>query len=535
MRIPPPRCGVLISAETAQALDREAAESWGLDPFALVEAAGRACAGLFAQALSSAGEGPAPGKRTLAAAGPGNNGADALVMLRALIMEGFIPAAAATALLTRLPAPEERSPRAWALRGLVKMGVPVLVWPDPACGQALAAADIILDGIAGTGLRGPLRGAPGELAAAINALKSAPEVPTGEWEWDSRRRPLVASVDLPSGNFEAWEPGMPLVKADMTLAIEPLKEVLYRPSARPFAGTILPVGGVFPPALTAACPGAELIRWDTVRDRIPRVPPEAHKYQRGVAEIRAGAPGFPGAPRIAARAAQAAGAGLVRLVVDPGIYPILAVNAGGIMTAPAGEAGDEPGRFKADAMLLGPGWGQTPDRPPMLDRARAAEARGTPLILDADAIALARGLSFQGNAILTPHAGEFAAYAGISREKTLANPGPLLRDLARERGLTILFKSHVLYVMDHTGRLGIADGMAPALAAGGTGDLLAGFCVAIAARMARSTGGFDPYTCAAAAAALLTELSQNPACRRRFTDPLELADIAADMAGAAWL
>jgi NAD(P)H-hydrate epimerase len=535
--IPAPRCGKLISAETAQALDREAAESWGLDPFALVEAAGRACARLFAGAFAP-GEDPARGSRTLVVAGSGNNGADALVMLRALIMDGLIPAAAATALLTTTPALEERSPRAWALRGLVKMGVPALVWPDPACRQTLARADIILDGIAGTGLRGPLHGIPGELAAAINALKTVGEAPeAGEQGFFPlpRRSPLVVSVDLPSGNFEAWEPGMPLVEADMTLAIEPLKEVLYRPAARRFAGTILPVGGIFPPALTEACPGAELIRWDTVRDRIPRIQPDSHKYQRGVAEIRAGAPGFSGAARIAARAAQAAGAGLVRLVVDPGIYPILAVNAGGIMTAPAGEAGDEPGRFKADALLLGPGWGKAPDRSLLLERARAAEAQGVPLILDADAIALARGLRFRGNAILTPHAGEFAAYAGIGPEKALANPGPPLRELARERGLTILFKSHVLYVMDSAGRLGIADGMAPGLAAGGTGDLLAGFCVAIAARMARSAGGFDPYTCAAAAAALLTELSQNPACRRRFTDPLELADIAATMAGAAWL
>jgi NAD(P)H-hydrate repair Nnr-like enzyme with NAD(P)H-hydrate dehydratase domain len=104
---------------------------------------------------------------------------------------------------------------------------------------------------------------------------------------------------------------------------------------------------------------------------------------------------------------------------------------------------------------------------------------------------------------------------------------------ARERNLTVLFKSHVLYVAAD-GRLGIADGMTPVLGAGGTGDLLGGLCAAIAARL-KHGNSFDGYTCALIAAALLAELGQQAQNADKFTDPLELADIAAVLAGRAWL
>jgi NAD(P)H-hydrate epimerase len=206
------------------------------------------------------------------------------------------------------------------------------------------------------------------------------------------------------------------------------------------------------------------------------------------------------------------------------------------MVAPDGKdsSGDMGGavRFQGDAVLLGPGWGKTPDRSPVLQKALAREAEGVPLILDADAIALTRDRTFHGNCILTPHPGEFAAWSGLPKEAVLANPGPVLTGYARQRRLTILFKSHVLYIAAEDGRVGILDGMAPVLAAGGSGDLLAGLCVAIAARM-RHGGRFDGYTAAALAASLL--LAAGAQARHRFTDPLELADIAADIAGAAWL
>jgi NAD(P)H-hydrate repair Nnr-like enzyme with NAD(P)H-hydrate dehydratase domain len=73
------------------------------------------------------------------------------------------------------------------------------------------------------------------------------------------------------------------------------------------------------------------------------------------------------------------------------------------------------------------------------------------------------------------------------------------------------------------------------LATGGTGDLLAGFCAAIAARMKRTEKGFDGFICAVAAATLLVKAARSPALKGKFVDPLEIAGEAAVLAGSVWL
>jgi NAD(P)H-hydrate epimerase len=578
---------VLLSAASARALDREASASWGLDPFALVEAAGRRCAQVLTAAFPAFfSSSRYYGKRIAILAGSGSNAADAMVLLRSLIVSGYTGAESSVLVINKIPAEGIRNPRSEAFRSLQKIGVPVLVWENenvkPRKGnglrieEALASADLIIDGIAGTGLEGPLHGQAAEMVNAFNKLKapreepSPPSIPFAPPPISPM--PLLISIDVPSGNSDHWKPGAPIAEADATLAIEPLKLCLFNPAARSCSGTILPVGKIFPLQLidqfrsAAHTPGAainfpgtasaELVDWNHARRRIPPVARTAYKYERGVVEIRAGSPDAPGAARIAARGAQAVGAGLIRLIVDPVIHPVLAANAGGIMVANNTEAaagaggmdgcdtgGAESGRFKPDAILLGPGWGKTADREIQLRHALEKEAAGIPLILDADAILLAKNCKFHGNALLTPHPGELAAYAGVSKDDILAECAPLLFRLAAEKNAVILFKSHVIYAACPNGRLGIIDGMTPVLGMGGSGDLLAGFCAGIAARCfawdcdtpAPGVGPCDLYICALAAASLLIECAKSPELGSRFPDPLELADKAADLAGAAWL
>jgi NAD(P)H-hydrate epimerase len=341
----------------------------------------------------------------------------------------------------------------------------------------------------------------------------------------------VVSIDMPSGNSDEWKPGMPIIDADITLSIEPQKTCLYNPAARAFAGTILLLDEVFPRGLINTHKGAELLDWKEAQNFLPPIRPDAYKHERGTLEIRAGSEGSAGAALIAARGAQAAGAGLVRLLVDEDIYPILASGLSGVMVSPVGDK-DKNERFKPDALLLGPGWGKEDGRMEQLEQALEKEKKGVPLILDADAIALARDAVFHGNAILTPHPGEFADYLGLGIDEVLNNPSKLLLETAKEKKATIILKSHIIIIAGPDGRWGIIDGMAPSLAAGGSGDLLAGFCGALAARMAKQ-GIFDGYACAATAVSLL--IASGRIEGTRFTDPLELADKAADLAGRAWL
>ena len=537
---------LLVSAETAGALDAEAQAEWGFNVFSLIEAAGRNCAQVLAEARQELFAGR---PRVTIAAGAGNNGADAMVMLRYWLLSGCIDTSSSAVVVSSMPKEGDTGPRAALIRSLRKMKVPILVWDGDlgeAAGRAsddiLAQSDIIVDGISGTGLNGPLHGAALEMVNAINSRRNRSyfPVPSPQSPVPGSHPPLptlVVSVDIPSGNSDQWKPGMPIVEADLTLAIEPRKYCLYTPAARPFAGTILPVRGVFPPEIFSRYKGAELLDWECVSQRISKIRPDAYKNERGTVEVRAGTIGTTGAALIAARGAQAAGAGLIRLVTDDNIYPTLASRVAGIMVIPAGKPDglEFEGRNKPDAILLGPGWGTRSERVPVLEKALLLEKKGTPLVLDADAIELARDKVFNGNVILTPHPGEFSKFSGIDREELLSRPVPLLLQYARERKAVILFKGHVLTIAAPDGRLGVVDGMKPGLAAGGSGDLLAGFCAAIAARMIKEGHGFDGYTCAAAASALLIASGSSDKLKTRFTDPMELSSVAADLAGKAWL
>jgi NAD(P)H-hydrate epimerase len=515
----------LVSAAGAKAMDAEASANWGLNSFSLVEAAGRACAQAFCRAF------PRETRSFAVLAGKGNNAADALVMLRALVLDGYAQSSACLVVTPQVAATaawdttavsasaSEKTPLSEAMLAVRKMGVPVMKWDAAeAAGIAhtLTHYDVIIDGITGTGLTGPLRGAALEMAQAAVAAAV-----TGH--------PCIVSIDVPSGNYDGWQAGSPMIAAHATLALEPHKLCLYTPAARPYAGNIIPVGGVFPPALIEQYREAELVAWEAAAARIPPVAPTAYKYERGLVEIRAGSTGAAGAARLAALGAQAAGAGLVRLIVDPSLYSVIAPACSGIMAAPDDGAAD--GRFSPNAALLGPGWGRGEDRLRLLETYLPREKSGLPLILDADAIALAKGMTFNGNVVLTPHPGEFAAYTGLSKDAILNDPVPALRRCAKENNVHILLKSHVLYAASPDGRIGIIDGMNPALGAGGSGDVLAGFCAAIATRQKP----FDGYACACAAASLLIQAAKAAGLAGVFFDPAGLARPAAAIAGAAWL
>jgi len=510
---------LLLSAEDSRALDKEAQDEWGFNVFSLIEAAGRLSAEIL---VCRYGELFKNRPKISVFSGTGNNGADALVMLRHWILLGFVEAPSCAIVISRRPNDFEISPWAEILKSLEKMKAPVFVWNKETGKNLISDSGIIVDGIAGTGIAGPLHGPAMEMVNAINSRG---------------KKPFVVSVGLPSGNSDDWKSGMPIVRADLTLAVEPQSRCLYTPAARPYAGIIESVNGIFPKGIIDHYRGssAELLDWESACIRIPAVKAHSHKYERGTVEIRAGAAGTAGAALIAGRGAQAAGAGLVRLVADDDIYPILASSAGGIMVSPVSAVDmDFEGKFTPDAILLGPGWGRDEKRVPVLEKALQKEKTGTPLILDADAVELAKNAKFNGSAIFTPHTGELSRFSGIDKDDLLCHPVPALLNLSREYNATIIFKCHVIHIASPDGRLGIVDGMAANLASGGSGDLLAGICAAIAARMARE-GRFNAYNCAAAAVSLLIACAKADDLRKRFIDPLELATKAAGLAGEAWL
>ena len=237
---------------------------------------------------------------------------------------------------------------------------------------------------------------------------------------------------------------------------------------------------------------------------LPARPLDGHKGTFGTVVAIAGSRGFTGAAYLTATAAVRAGAGLVRLLVAEGIYPILAVKCTEVMATPVSE--EAPGAIgaasldsvmehlrSATAAVIGPGLGREPATWRLvLDLAIQARC---PLVLDADALnALADARHvlprLGASRVLTPHPGEMARLTGRPTSEVQADRHQVAGLAAREWGAIVVLKGARTIVASPDGRMSEDPHEVPALATGGTGDVLAGL---IAGLMAQ---GSDPFTAA---------------------------------------
>jgi NAD(P)H-hydrate epimerase len=152
--------------------------------------------------------------------------------------------------------------------------------------------------------------------------------------------------------------------------------------------------------------------------KLPPLPPrprEGHKGLFGRVLVVGGSDDMIGAPVLAATAALRMGAGLVQIAVARSILPAclsitpeligLALGKGSDIK-PLAEAAE-----KADAIVVGPGMGQSRDAAMRLARLVRLEK---PMVVDADALNILAAMkawpaaSFKARAALTPHPGEMA-------------------------------------------------------------------------------------------------------------------------------
>jgi NAD(P)H-hydrate epimerase len=398
------------------------------------------------------------------AAGRGNNGGDALVMARQALVDGC----SHVSVILAGGRPADTSEPGIDLAMVEKLGIPCLSWPgdETGCSAALDAAEWVFDGLAGTGLRGPLR-AP--LPGLVELLNGCP----------GRR----IAIDVPSGVRDGFAAGEPAVRADVTLTMELPKLCLYLPRARQLCGKIVVVPVGFPPRLVQdpAIPGEMLDEgaWERL---LPALPATAHKGTRGHLAVFAGSPGTTGAALLAATAAARCRVGLVSLFLDAGTWPVLAPRLASVMAKPWDPSrGDGFDASRHSALLVGPGWGLSEERKRWLS---ALVGSGLPGVIDADGLTLLARSGpgsippLRGRWVLTPHPGEFARLAGTGVEEVLADPVGMACASARSLEAVIVLKSASTTVADPSGRYWLLDGCNPALATGGSGDVLAGLVAA---------------------------------------------------------
>ena len=453
----------ILSGQGIKELDRRA-EDLGVSPLLLMEAAGRGAAARAREHYPRAARG-----RVLALAGKGGNGGDALCMARWLGLWGAEP----TVLLLGEPqgaaALQAQAFSACFPDRLIRVdsGEELRAWAE-----ALAQAELVIDGVLGVGLSGPARGLA---AAAIELLAGA-------------QGPVVA-LDLPSGLLaDTGEVPGPAAWAELTLAMGAYKPCHLLPPAAAHCGRLELVEVPYPPAAWEA---AEPLAWILSREQVATMlPPRdrfGHKGTFGRVLVIGGAVGMAGAVALAAEAALRAGAGLVHVAVPTPIYGVV---EGAALEALVHPLPAEGGRFSPEAateilrlmegmdvVLLGPGLGRGPGPAEVV---QAMLSSGHPkLVLDADALfALAQAPQLlrgrHGELVLTPHPGEFARLAGEDTAQVVAGKIEAARRAAREWDAVVALKGPPTAIASPTGEVYLNTTGNTALAHGGAGDVLAG-------------------------------------------------------------
>ena len=267
------------------------------------------------------------------------------------------------------------------------------------------------------------------------------------------------------------------------------------------------------PRLTAE--GARELDAATIAALVPSLPPDAYKGTRGRVAIVGGGAGMAGAAILAARGAHVAGAGMVRADVAPEsqlalqvAVPFATVRVWGrdgiagvdalwphAMVIGPGLDGDDT-HLRAAVLALLTVWrgpvvldaGALTAFAPPRDDAQAPHdediesAAAWPTAGDTRATQLAalRHALRGREALLTPHVGEFAALGGVLDAPDARFTAP--RVLAKALGATVLLKGVPTVIAAPDGTTRVSATGTPALAMGGSGDLLAGIAGALLAQ-----------------------------------------------------
>ncbi len=430
-----------VTAAEMRAIE-EAAFRRGIPAERLMDQAG---AGIARHLLSAF---PAPG-HAAAFIGKGNNGGDALVILRHLRQAGWsvsVRSAFDRESLGELPR------RKWDELGDTLREIP----PPPRKGPLL-----LLDGLLGIGASRPLREPLAGPAAEMAALRR-------------EQGACVAAIDLPSG-LDADTGEGDAVTADLTLTVGAPKAGLVTPNGILRAGRLHLISL---PDLPPPQDGDPKLFCPVIFPALlPARPHDFHKGDAGRVSIVAGSPGMTGAAILCATGALKAGAGLVTLHIAESIHSLIAGAAPPeIMVRGSRDPLADALSTRHDALVIGPGLGAGA---PLAERISGVTA---PIVFDADAlnaIAAAGRFDFLKPAhLLTPHPGEFARLA----PDLAALPRiEAARAFVSRHPCTLLLKGACTLVaapgepvrLNPTGHAGMASG--------GQGDVLAGVAGALLA------------------------------------------------------
>jgi len=467
---------VLTGAEMGEA-DRRTVEEYGVPLGSLMDAAGGAVAAFCRRQYPQV-------KRIVVLCGKGNNGGDGLVAARVFSGVGLTVRVALLGKATEL-----KGEAAWALARLHREAPDVGVQELEREGELRPAfewAELLIDAVVGTGFRPPLRGLAEAARVVVNWLAIpvvAVDVPSG-WDADSMEQTVESA-------FRA--------DAVVTFTAPKLAHVFGYMTAGPVV-----VAGIGSP--DAAVPVGDGLSWTGAAKSVAEKPrdPNSNKGKFGHVLVIGGSYGTAGAPAMASLAALKTGAGLVTAGVPKSVVDVVAGVTPELMVMPL-EEGAEGALAMSNVMgtklegllkrmtvvAVGPGLSQRGEVREVVRELVAKTA--VPMVVDADGLNAFddRADLLDGSdrvLVLTPHPGEMARLAGMTVREVEADRIGLARRFAMEHKLTLVLKGWRTLVAHPDGRVAVNTTGNPAMAKGGSGDILTGIVAAMLAQYPTDAG-----------------------------------------------
>lgn len=438
----------LYTVAQVRAMDRHAIDVDGIPGYELMQRAARAAWCVLEQTWPRA-------RQLVLLCGGGNNGGDAFLLGTQALKCGRDVVAVALGAMDEGAGDAGRSRQAFVEAGGTLLAAEGLA--------ALPAADVIVDGLFGTGLKR----APDGRAAALIRLANAHPAP-------------VLALDVPSGlDADSGEAFDPAIRATATVSFVAHKRGLFTGQAGDCCGRIV-LEDLDLPARPAVLgqPDARLLQVDA----LPPRPRASHKGDYGHVLALGGDLGMGGAIRLCSEAALRCGAGLVSVATRQAHLLALQAARPELMAHAVEDQADlEPLFARASVLALGPGLGRGE-----WGRAiwQAALGQDMPTVLDADALNLLaeHPVPLHAACVVTPHPGEAARLLQATTRQVQADRYAAVRNLARRYGVVAVLKGSGTLIADPDGQVAVCPWGNPGMASAGMGDVLCGVIAAMLAQ-----------------------------------------------------
>ncbi|WP_026688735.1 bifunctional ADP-dependent NAD(P)H-hydrate dehydratase/NAD(P)H-hydrate epimerase [Alteribacter aurantiacus] len=453
----------VVTGDEMRQIDAYAMNEVGLSDVMLMENAGNAVFSRLKDILSF-------NSRIMVVVGSGNNGGDGFVIGRRLLEAGFN-------VDMWVVAPEEK------LRGAAKKHARIF----SLCGydlsfyekntqlfyEKLASSTHIVDCLLGTGVTGELRAPYDEVVQGVNDSPCA-----------------VISVDIPSGvpADEGVEADL-YIQAERTLILQSPKETTFLyPYAEAYGKwEVLDIGI---PSCSFKETMIKRFVWseEQVSHTLPKRKKNAHKGMNGKGLVIGGSKKMPGALSLTTQAALRTGIGLLTVALPEDIRLLVTQTAteATLVNMPS-QDGEIPWSglegldlTPYDSVAIGPGMGRS-HRYDLYERFQNFDGA---VVMDADALYhLSKEIDHwkggrKGLTVISPHPGEMALLTNTPIQEVEANRFQIARTFAKDYQMIVVLKGAYTITTAPDGRQWVNLSGNPALAKGGSGDVLTGMILA---------------------------------------------------------